>query len=64
MVPRTRSVEVFIDEAAKRLRATVEQPSYSALSEKRLDESQVAALLEQAAVRALDQLLAQREAAA
>jgi DNA repair exonuclease SbcCD nuclease subunit len=62
--PENEKRRDLLDEAARRLRATVEQPSYSALSEKRLDESQVAALLEQAAVRALDQLLAQREAAA
>ena len=54
----------FIDKATKRLDDIVDTPTYTALAEKTLDEAHVVALLEQAAVRALDELLNQRDAAA
>jgi hypothetical protein len=53
----------FIDAATRRLDDIVDDPTYAALTEKALDEAQVVALLEQAAIRALDDLLAQRGAA-
>ena len=54
----------LIDKGVKQLTAIVEDISYRALPEKTVDESQVAALLEQAALRALDALLAQKASAA
>jgi hypothetical protein len=54
----------FIREATKQLDDIVDNPTYAALAEKALDEAQVVALLEQAAIRALDELLTQRGAAA
>jgi hypothetical protein len=54
----------FIREATKRLDDIIDNPTYAALTEKTLGEAQVAALLEQAALRALDELLTQRGAAA
>lgn len=54
----------FIREATKQLDNIVDNPTYAALAEKALDETQVAALLERAAIRALDELLTQQGAAA
>jgi hypothetical protein len=54
----------LIDEATKRLAEIVDESTYAPLAEKPPDEAYVATLLEQAAVRALDELLTQRGAAA